>query len=463
MMKYLGLLLWVLMPSVGVANQDGLIRIGIPLYITVPGGGLTPCKVDFEDFIAFAQAFGSTSNDQRFNSRADTNQDGIVNFSDFIAFAGVFGLSGVSGDCSPRHQILGQIMQQAKPLANVWVDILEAPTTGLFTNKVTQTDTLGRFISSGLGRGDYTVVPKKFGYQFMPDTVRVVIDSASVTLPPIESVMQFGVVDVKVVQDSLPVADVAVRFTPSGDSQTVVGTGTTDPSGVSVVRIFVLEGQSDMTGLYDIRVTNLSTGAVLDEWTNVTIQSEDRRRLFLEMGKEPMYMPERTYRFPLGGQYQSVTPSDEFVTAQFKAGISDSVKQVLLQDIGLKESGYGSVDELLLTEARGYFAVLEVLHRLRKSGWVQYVNPGFKSGQGTLVAIDEIKVYFRDGVSLTEVGNFATEIDAVVDRSVGDNVYILRMNDLLSRDVFEVEAQYSKHSLVERIEILGYKSVVIIN
>ena len=124
-MKLFWIVLLVFLPSKGFA-QWGLP--GWPsLYIMLPNGQ-TPCTVDFEDFVAFAQAYGSTSDDQNYNFRADTNQDGIVNFSDFIAFAGQFGLSmpGTQDEClralRAHIQVSGVVKQAEKPFVNVWGD-----------------------------------------------------------------------------------------------------------------------------------------------------------------------------------------------------------------------------------------------------------------------------------------------------------------------------------------------------
>lgn len=48
-------------------------------------------EVDFEDFIFFARAFGTSSNDEQFDPRYDLDGDGEVGFADFIAFAEKFG------------------------------------------------------------------------------------------------------------------------------------------------------------------------------------------------------------------------------------------------------------------------------------------------------------------------------------------------------------------------------------
>jgi len=47
--------------------------------------------VDFPDFIALAQAFGSTSTSSNFNSRYDLVENGAIDFQDFVVFARAFG------------------------------------------------------------------------------------------------------------------------------------------------------------------------------------------------------------------------------------------------------------------------------------------------------------------------------------------------------------------------------------
>ncbi len=47
--------------------------------------------VGFPDFILFAGAFGTSSEDQNFESRFDLNGDGTVDFGDFLIFAQAFG------------------------------------------------------------------------------------------------------------------------------------------------------------------------------------------------------------------------------------------------------------------------------------------------------------------------------------------------------------------------------------
>jgi hypothetical protein len=47
--------------------------------------------VNFDDFLAFAGAFGSRQEDAGFDDKFDLNDDGPVDFEDFLEFAGDFG------------------------------------------------------------------------------------------------------------------------------------------------------------------------------------------------------------------------------------------------------------------------------------------------------------------------------------------------------------------------------------
>ncbi len=68
---------------------------GDPVHLIVlpsQGGDL---EVNFEDFIAFAAAFGARKGDAAYNPQADVNDDGAVNFADFVALAASFGRTAV--------------------------------------------------------------------------------------------------------------------------------------------------------------------------------------------------------------------------------------------------------------------------------------------------------------------------------------------------------------------------------
>ena len=68
---------------------------GDPVYLVVlpsRGGSL---EVDFEDFVAFASAFGARRGDAAYNPQADVNDDGTVDFSDYATVAASFGRTAV--------------------------------------------------------------------------------------------------------------------------------------------------------------------------------------------------------------------------------------------------------------------------------------------------------------------------------------------------------------------------------
>jgi hypothetical protein len=66
-----------------------LSAAGEPVYIILVSGG-TPLLQDFEDFLAFANAFQTNACEPGFLLQADTNDDSIVDFTDFLAFASAF-------------------------------------------------------------------------------------------------------------------------------------------------------------------------------------------------------------------------------------------------------------------------------------------------------------------------------------------------------------------------------------
>ena len=53
-------------------------------------------KQDFEDLIAFAQAYDSSEGDDKYNVLADTDQNETVEFADFIRFGQAYEREGVA-------------------------------------------------------------------------------------------------------------------------------------------------------------------------------------------------------------------------------------------------------------------------------------------------------------------------------------------------------------------------------
>jgi hypothetical protein len=73
---------------------------GNPVYIVKPDGN-SPFKQDFEDFIAFAQAYDSSDGDDGYNVLADTDQNGTMGFADFIRFAQAYEREAVAINGQP--------------------------------------------------------------------------------------------------------------------------------------------------------------------------------------------------------------------------------------------------------------------------------------------------------------------------------------------------------------------------
>ena len=48
-------------------------------------------KVEFADFLLFAQAFGNREGESQYNPEADLDGNGVTDFSDFLSFAVLFG------------------------------------------------------------------------------------------------------------------------------------------------------------------------------------------------------------------------------------------------------------------------------------------------------------------------------------------------------------------------------------
>jgi len=455
-MKSLCALMLIFLPSMGFAQRHLQWRpLGeARLYIVVQGGGQTPCQVDFEDFIAFAQAFNSTKGQPGYNPHADTNGDGVVNFPDFIAFAGVFGLAFVDSEACLRHQrrllkMSGQVLQAGKPFENVWIDVLKDGFTQV--EEEAKTNALGTFEFFGLNRGVYALVPKRFGYAFSPDTVRTVMGDSSISVAPMVGVLAFGLVDVMVVRNGEPVSGVKVSLLRGVTGQTANGpwVGVTDPSGATAIRIPVLDGESDITGTYIASVTDTTTGDVLGSWTSVPIQTADTRRLVLDFENEVHYIPEREYFFYYRGQQKvSMSVSVERFRIWFRDDVDQRAKEALLKEVDLEDQG----DHFFaLRDRKGRWAMIEVLHLIKKSSLVQLAIPELDAGRGYVFRTHHLIVAFNDGVSEPEIAQFLNEMGASVIQ-MSDGEYEVSVSDLLSQDIFEVSEKYRIHPLVKYIQ-----------
>lgn len=102
---------------VDVDHAEAIPRLGDPIALSIEGGsvvyhdaagaeilGLIEAdadpRVDFNDFIAFSRAFGSSASDPTFEPGADLNADGRVDFVDFLIFSANFGRVAVDAPSS---------------------------------------------------------------------------------------------------------------------------------------------------------------------------------------------------------------------------------------------------------------------------------------------------------------------------------------------------------------------------
>jgi len=74
-------------PQTTTIDGSVTVKIGSTLVGDFDGD----CDVDFQDFIALAQKFGSSDGDRRYEASYDLNSDGKINFQDFVTFAQQFG------------------------------------------------------------------------------------------------------------------------------------------------------------------------------------------------------------------------------------------------------------------------------------------------------------------------------------------------------------------------------------
>ena len=83
--------------TVMILGQDALGHYAgqRALQVVVKAGGPGDFNgdgvVDFEDFLLFAQHFGTRAGDSGWDARFDLDGDGVVGFSDFLIFGGLFG------------------------------------------------------------------------------------------------------------------------------------------------------------------------------------------------------------------------------------------------------------------------------------------------------------------------------------------------------------------------------------
>ena len=235
--------------------------------------GATPCTSDFEDFIAFAQAFGSKKGDTNFNARADFNSDDVINFPDFISFAGAFGNMALPAQCERIHNppptsynVLGQLL-------------LSHLSLNLFPDGVVHVigDTVRSFKANGFGNynaynllpGNYLFVPRRLGYVFTPDTLAVTVVNDHVFGVDFQAQKIFFVVAGQILADGVGVSDVQVTL-EANDTQTVK----TDDNGHYVFPGYFFAGDYTLTPFLEgFEFVPPKVSYLVDHWNVDTLRT----------------------------------------------------------------------------------------------------------------------------------------------------------------------------------------------
>ena len=79
--------------------------------------GSTPLTQDFEDFLAFAAAFGHSGGDQAYDFRPDLDANGEVGFSDFLHFADAYGRVAVTVNGAPTDPSAAKVTTESAQVA----------------------------------------------------------------------------------------------------------------------------------------------------------------------------------------------------------------------------------------------------------------------------------------------------------------------------------------------------------
>lgn len=443
------LMIWVLlMPAVGSAQ----------IIINIPNPS-TPCTVDFEDFIEFAQSFNTKRGDLTYSEKADTNDDGFVNFTDFIEFAKIFGLKAPTGPAvkqyldprcnESRYEVFGHVTHLGRPLDNVWINVLDAEEDVVeITTKANQ---VGDF-DLGLYNGQYRVAPQKYGFAFTPDTVAITVQDTSMTMSSFRARRVFELVSVKVIQDGQPVANVGVQISRAvaGQASSVLGEGETDLSGLTAIRVPVLVPHTDMSGYYTVSVIGLNSNQILDSWASVALQSDDLRRLVLDVGQDVYYIPKREYAYDTNyGEKRVLTPSEQNLRIWFRDDVDESSKMALLKTVGLEDRGG---NRFALRHFRGGEGVVEAVHKVKRSGLAKAVTSAFELSRYEYYGSPYLIVDFKANVSEANINQFLEEIGGAVYQTQRSGAYEIEVSDLLSQDVFEICELYKEHPVIKHIQ-----------
>ena len=130
-------------------------------------------KMDFGDFVLFAQAFGKQQDQEGYNAACDLDGGGKVDFPDFVLFARLF--SETVSVRPATHSVTGRVMESIRGLGNVNVRLKGDAQVWA------STEDDGTYIFEGLQNGDYTLIPSSKTHVFLPDSLTVTLSGSDLS------------------------------------------------------------------------------------------------------------------------------------------------------------------------------------------------------------------------------------------------------------------------------------------
>ena len=130
-------------------------------------------KVDFNDFVLFAKAFGKQTGQEGYDASCDLDGSGKVDFPDFVVFARLF--SETASIQPATYSLSGLVTEYVHGLGDVLVTLRRENETW----KRTEDD--GTYTFEGLQRGEYTLIPEHKAYAFFPDSLTVTLSNSNLS------------------------------------------------------------------------------------------------------------------------------------------------------------------------------------------------------------------------------------------------------------------------------------------
>jgi hypothetical protein len=444
------------MPSAQALRRQIFVTTGgFPVCITIQNGR-TPFVQDFEDYLGFARAYRSSIGDARYNFLADTNDDGTVDFSDFINFAQSYGREAIPLDDPPVYSISGHVLHNEEGLANVGVGVGRRSVAYGDLN----TDATGFYRISWSSSGTYILVPRRFGYSFLPDTAVTEIVDTSLVDVDFSAELLFSIVSVRVVQDSIPRDNVKVMLEREvqGAAPGRAWTGTSDLLGETVIRVDADSAAASIADNYSVRAIDTDTGDELGAWSDIPIVTWDRRWLVLDLGGAASYeqVPGTYYHDYDSGEIVYPDLAEDALVTGFLDGVDPEAVETLLAGLGLDYQGPQSSEAIILEmkDTQGWAAVRQALHVIRSSGLATYAEPLFGSLKSGVILTHHIEVEFSSSATESEMLGLIEGSGAVIVEEPPEGStqaeYRVRVTDPLRNRILDVANGLHEHPLVVR-------------